>query len=126
MKNLSLYLMVVVYVVAGIVHFAYPDIYRRIMPPWLPYPLFLIYLSGFCEILFGLMLLPVKTRSLAAWLIMALLVAVFPANIQMALQYKQHHQAGWWLTWLRLPLQGLLIWWAYTFTYRTPAKNPAT
>ena len=55
---------------------------------------------------------------MAAWLIIIFLIAVFPANIQMALQYYQQHRAGWWLTWLRLPLQGVLIWWAYSFTSR--------
>ncbi|QMU27821.1 DoxX family protein [Adhaeribacter radiodurans] len=116
MKNLSLYLMVLLYVGAGIVHFWRPKMYLAIMPPWLPYPEFLIFASGVCEVVFGFLLIPGQTRPLAAWLLIALLIAVFPANIQMALQYTQLHQAGWWLTWLRLPLQGVLIWWAYTFT----------
>ena len=116
MKDLSLYLMVLLYVVAGSMHFIRPGMYMGIMPPWLPAPKFLIFASGACEIIFGFLLLPAATRPVAAWLIIALLVAIFPANVQMALQFTEQHQAGWWLTWLRLPLQGLLIWWAFTFT----------
>lgn len=116
MKTISLYLMVALYVLAGINHFVHPGTYISIMPLWLPYPATLVLVSGVCEVVFGLLLLPLKTRPLAAWLIILLLVAVFPANIQMAIQYYQQHRVGWWITWLRLPLQGLLIWWAYTFT----------
>ncbi|PSR53584.1 DoxX family protein [Adhaeribacter arboris] len=116
MKNLSLYLMVLLYVGAGIVHFLRPKMYLTIMPPWLPFPRFLILMSGICEVVFGLLLIPAQTRPLGAWLIIALLIAVFPANVQMTLQYTELHRAGWQLTWLRLPLQAVLIWWAYSFT----------
>ena len=115
-KKVSLYLMALLYIIAGINHFANSPLYRRIMPPWLPYPLALVYISGVCEIGFGLLLIPSRTRRLAAWLIIALLVAIFPANIQMTLNYWREHNPQLWITILRLPLQVLLIRWAYRYT----------
>lgn len=88
----------------------------KIMPPWLPWHLQLVYISGLFEILLGLLLLPELTRSWAAWGIIALLIAVFPANIQMMLNYYHRHLPGLWLTIVRLPLQGVLIWWAWSYT----------
>jgi uncharacterized membrane protein len=117
MNVISLYLMVLVYVGAGIMHFVRPEVYVGIMPPWLPYPRLLVWVSGACEIIFGLLLLPTETRALAAWLIIILLIAVFPANIQMAINFWQQQRTGLWLALLRLPLQGVLIWWAYSFTH---------
>lgn len=86
------------------------------MPPWLPLHDELIFISGICEILFALLLLFPLTRQIAAWCIIALLVAVFPANIQMMLNYRQENNPLLWLAVLRLPLQILLIGWAYIFT----------
>ena len=86
------------------------------MPAFLPAPLFLVYLSGFLEIVFGGLLLPEATRPWAAWGIILLLILIFPANIQMALNYWQALHPYKWLAIARLPLQIFLIWWAYTFT----------
>jgi uncharacterized membrane protein len=116
MKKFFLYLMIVFYVVAGINHFINTSQYIRIMPPWLPYPLALVYISGIGEIAFGLLLIPRVTRRPAAWLVIALLVAIFPANIQMALNYWHGHDPQLWISIVRLPLQILLIAWAYIYT----------
>lgn len=124
MKELSLYAMVLLYVAAGVNHFWNPSMYRKIMPPYLPYPMPLVYISGLSEIVLGLLLIPVTTRPTAAWLIIALLVAIFPANIQMSLNYwkpskrypERNHHPYFWLTILRLPLQFVLIAWAWSFT----------
>jgi uncharacterized membrane protein len=116
MKKVLLYVMALFYTVAGINHFLHPQNYMQIMPPFLPYPLALVYISGICEALFGLLLIPAGTRRVAAWLIIALLLAVFPANIQMMLNYRQSHNPLFWITILRLPLQVLLIWWAHLYT----------
>lgn len=86
------------------------------MPSWLPWHYPLIYISGICEMVFGILLLPKATRRLAAWGIILLLIAVFPANIQMMLNYQQEHDPNLWIAILRLPLQPLLIWWAWQFT----------
>ena len=114
-KILSLYSMAAIYVAAGINHFVNPVFYKNIMPPWLPWHYPLITISGAAEIVLGLLLLPVATRKWAAWGIIALLIAVFPANVQMMINYQQQQNPYWWLAILRLPLQLLLIWWAYQF-----------
>jgi uncharacterized membrane protein len=117
-KKFFLYLMIVFYVVAGINHFINTPLYIRIMPPWLPYPSALVYVSGIAEIAFGLLLIFRVTRRAAAWLVIALLVAVFPANIQMALNYWHGHDPQLWVSIVRLPLQILLIGWAYIYAKR--------
>lgn len=116
MKIIALYLMAGLYAAAGINHFLHPSLYNSIMPPWLGGHYGLIYLSGICEILFGLLLIPVKTRRVAAWSIIILLIAVFPANIQMMLNYIHENRSTLWIAIVRLPLQAVLIWWAYQYS----------
>jgi uncharacterized membrane protein len=108
--------MAALYVLAGANHFWHPRMYQKIVPTYLPSPHTLVLISGICEITFGLLLLPEGTRKLAAWLIIALLIAIFPANIQMTLDYYHRHSPYTWVTMARLPLQLVLIWWAWTFT----------
>jgi uncharacterized membrane protein len=115
--------MSVLYVTAGAYHFIHPEVYRKIMPHWLPWHEELIFISGLSEILFALFLLLPLTRPLGAWCIIALLIAVFPANIQMTLNYFHDDNPRLWLSIVRLPLQFLLIWWAYSFTRRGRNNN---
>jgi len=115
-RKISLSLMVLLYVVAGINHFWHEPIYESIMPPYIPYHRALVYVSGMCEIAFGLLLISAATRSIAAWLIILLLIAIFPANIQMTINYWHTHDRGLWVSIVRLPLQFALIWWAWVFT----------
>ncbi|PMD99562.1 DoxX family protein [Siphonobacter sp. BAB-5405] len=112
---MSLYLMSLLYVVAGILHFVRPQTYLRIMPPSIPAPLTMVYLSGVAELVLGLALLVPSLRTWAAWGIILLLIAVFPANWYMATSGKFTNIPAW-ILWARLPLQGVLIYWAYTFT----------
>ena len=93
------------------------------MPPWLPYHAALVLISGICEVVFGLMLLLPTTRKMAAWLIILLLMAIFPANIQMMLHYMDENNPRLWMAVVRLPLQVLLIWWAYGFTKEPVLKT---
>ena len=93
------------------------------MPPWLPYHAALVLISGICEVVFGLMLLLPTTRKMAAWLIILLLIAIFPANIQMMLHYMDENNPRLWMAIVRLPLQVLLIWWAYGFTKEPVLKT---
>lgn len=109
--------MAVLYIAAGIYHFIRPVFYKKIMPHWLPYHLPLIYISGLAEIALGTLLFFDGARIIAAWGIIVLLIAVFPANIQMMLNYKQRNHPYTWLTILRLPLQLLLMWWAWSYTF---------
>lgn len=104
------------FILAGINHFVQTDFYVRIMPPYLRWHLELVYLSGLLEMLLGAMLLIPKFTVLAAWGLIALLIAVFPANIHMALNSDQSPSMPPLALWLRLPLQGVLIAWAYWLT----------
>jgi len=103
----------VLYIVAGSLHFIKPAPYLRIMPPYIPWHTALVRISGAFEILGGLGLLVPATRRIAAWGLVALLVAVFPANIHMAMHPAEAGASAIapMLRWGRLPLQGLLIWW---------------
>jgi uncharacterized membrane protein len=111
-RLLSRYALALLFVLAGTWHFIHPATYLAIMPPQLPQPLALVYVSGVFEILGGLGLLPAPTRQLAGWGLLALLVAVFPANVYMALAHEQLHIPGW-IAWGRLPLQLPLLWWVW-------------
>lgn len=108
--------MATLYIATGLNHFRYPGAYYRIMPPYIPYPVTMIYISGILEIALGLLLFSDKTRRLAAWGIIILLIAVFPANIQMLVNYVNEKNPRTWIAIVRLPLQLVLIWWAYTLT----------
>lgn len=115
MKKISLYIMSALYILAGINHFIFTKPYVAIMPSWLPWHYALVYISGILESLFGYLLLLPFTRRLAAWLIIFLLIAVFPANIQMMINYYKAGNPYLWLTILRLPLQPALMYWAYLY-----------
>ncbi len=108
--------MAAIYIGAGINHFIHPATYIKIMPPWINWSYAIVIISGVFEILFGLLLIPPRSRQMAAWCIIGLLVAVFPANIQMMLNYLHENNPLLWLAVLRLPLQLVLIRWAYLFT----------
>ena len=86
------------------------------MPPYLPWHLLLVYLSGFFEIVLGILLLLPKVKHMAAWGLIALLVAVFPANIHMAVNHDLFPEYGAITLWLRLPLQLVLIALCYWYT----------
>jgi len=112
--------MAVFYILAGNSHFFITDYYLAIMPPKIPYHLQLVYISGICEIIIGLLLFPISTRRLAAWMLIAFLVAVFPANIQMTINYSNENNPQLWVSIVRLPVQFLLIWWAWIYTKQNP------
>ena len=118
-KRALLWLMALFYVAGGVNHFADPDFYMPLMPPYLPWHLELIYLSGVAEILLGVAVLVPSLRAMAAWGLIALLVAVFPANLHMALNnvvLPGLEDVPAVFRWVRLPLQGLFIAWAWWYT----------
>lgn len=115
-KHFLKYLLAIVLVPAGVYHFINPSFYLKMMPPVLPSHLFLVYLSGFFEIALGIALLIPKFARAAAWGIIALLIAVFPANVFMALNTELFPEYRPQIIYLRLPLQLLLIAWAFWFT----------
>lgn len=121
-----LWLMGTLYMAAGLNHFLHPDFYVKIMPPYLPWHLELVYLSGVAEILLGALVLVPQWRALAAWGIIALLIAVFSANLHMALHPDDYANIPPAILWLRLPLQGVLIAWAYWYTGKRVTRPGGT
>jgi uncharacterized membrane protein len=105
------------FVAGGVGHFVATDVYMRIMPPYLPYHRALVLLSGIFEAVLGILLLVPTTTRPAAWGLIALLVAVFPANVYM-FQHPERFPLPPTLLLLRLPLQVVLILWAYAYTRR--------
>ena len=129
LKRPLLYVMGTLYVVAGVTHFLVPEAFAQIVPPVLPFPLALAYLSGVAEIALGLCVLFDRTRTLAAWGLVALLVAVFPANVYMATSgvVVTEGVSGTLdpspaVRWGRLPLQVVLVAWAWWYTRPMPGE----
>ncbi len=118
-KSISKYLLAIFMMGAGTMHVVNPEIYLKIMPPYLPLHKELVLLSGVFEILLGVLLLFPRCTHLSAWGIIALLIAVFPANLYLY-QHQDILPASPVVHLLRLPLQGLFILWAYWHT--RPAK----
>ena len=116
-------LLAIAFVLAGINHFLNPTFYLRMMPPILPVPLVLIYLSGIFEIALGILLLIPKFTRFAAWGLIALLIAVFPANVYMAVNPQIFSEFSSTALYARLPLQLVLIALAFWFTRKNLEKN---
>lgn len=112
-----LYLMAFLYIFAGINHFRKPGMYIKIIPPVFTNPKLLNILSGAAEIILGILLLFPFAKHFAAWGIIALLVAVFPANLYMFQNKKASFGLPKWILFVRLPLQIVLIYWAYQYTF---------
>ncbi|MBD2560919.1 MULTISPECIES: DoxX family protein [Nostoc] len=115
-------------IVVGVTHFLVPEEYAKIVPPQLPYPLGLVYLSGFYEILGGIGLLVPPVSQAAAWGLLALFIAVYPANINMAVNLIkiEHIPNSPWLHVVRLPLQAVLIAWAWWYTKSSDWEKQAS
>jgi uncharacterized membrane protein len=126
-KRPLLYAMGPIYVLAGVLHFVAPAAYERVVPPQFPRPRELVYLSGVAEIALGAGVLHPETREVSAWGLIALLVAVFPANVYIVQEdipaelapddlEDVARAAGW----LRLPFQAVLMAWAWWYTRPMP------
>jgi uncharacterized membrane protein len=119
LKKISLTILIIGYLYAGVNHFREPASYIRIIPPYIPYPKLMNLLAGIFEILFGLSLIPKTTRPLAAWGILLMLAAFLPVHIQMIIDAPLKLGT---LTvtpliaWMRLFLQPGLMWWAWWYT----------
>ncbi len=116
LKTVMRYTLGGLFILAGILHFLSPDKYLRIMPPYLPWHPELVAVSGAFEVALGVLLLFPRAAALAAWGLIALLIAVFPANIHMAINTELYPEFPPTALWIRLPLQGVLIAWAYWYT----------
>ncbi|MBO0858317.1 MAG: DoxX family membrane protein [Chloracidobacterium sp.] len=116
------YLFAAIFIFAGVNHFRNPELYLRIMPPYLPWPSALHLIAGFFEVALGVMLLIPRFQKLAAWGLIALLLAIYPANIHMAIHHDLY-QLPMIYHWIRLPLQFVLIAWAWWFTTADEEKR---
>jgi len=123
----SPYLLSVLLLAAGINHFVNPEAYDRIIPRALPAPRTLTYVSGIAEIACAAAVAVPRTRRVGAWATAALFVAVFPANVSMALDGGLPDSDGLLssaaVAWLRLPLQVPLVWWAVRVARGRAAKH---
>ena len=117
------YLFATVFIFAGIRHFYDPGFYLRIMPPYLPWPSALHLIAGVFEVVLGVMLLIPRFQKLAAWGLIALLLAVYPANIHMAVNHHLYPDLPMIYHWIRLPLQFVIIAWAWWFTKADEEKE---
>ncbi len=112
-KTISIIIMSLFYIMAGTNHFINPDWYVRIVPPILPFKTAIVYISGILEIILGSLLIFPKTRFIAGWGLIILLVAVYPANIYVALTNGEAMDITPLIAWGRLPFQFVLIGLAY-------------
>ncbi len=124
-KRVLLWLMAFFYAYAGYNHLMNPDFYLAIMPPGLPAPEWLNVASGLAEIVLGVYILEPRTRVFAAWGIIALLIAVFPANMYVAMNNVglpggEPGTGNAILNWVRIPFQPLFIVWAWWYTRDEP------
>jgi uncharacterized membrane protein len=101
---------------AGVNHFTRTGFYLRMMPPYVPWHPAMVQISGVAEVVLGVFLLIPATTVPAAWGLIALLVAVFPANVQMALHPETFPEFQPAALWWRLPLQGVMLAWAFWYT----------
>jgi uncharacterized membrane protein len=118
LKAILRFVLTIAMVTVGVLHFVSPAPFAHIVPASLPAPFLLVYVSGAAEIAGGLGLILARTRRAAGWGLIALYVAVFPANINMAMNNLSlgDQPVPPLLLWLRLPLQAVFIAWAYWYT----------
>lgn len=127
-KSVLLHVMAVNYAAAGFFHLLKPEFFLPLIPPGLPSPEWLNLLSGLAEIVLGVFLLEPRTRVFAAWGVIALLIAVFPANVYGALENVGPEGPGSGpgaFHWIRLPFQLVLLAWAFWYTRDGQGKNGA-
>lgn len=122
LRRASPYLLAGLLASAGVTHFVVPDFYERMIPAALPGPRALVYGSGVAELACAGLVAHPRTRRFGAWTSAALFVAVFPANVQMALDARDDPAAriagSTALSWARLPLQVPLVVWAVSVARR--------
>ena len=122
-KKLVLFGLAAFFINVGVDHFVNPDFYLNIMPPSFPLHAEAVYISGFFEVVGGISMLIPRLRKIAGWGLVALLIAVYPANIYMAITPQAFPDIPVTLLYVRLAFQFVFFYWAYSVT--RPAYNPA-
>ena len=112
-KTLSIIIMSLFYIGVGTNHIINPNWFVRIIPPILPFKVAIVYISGIFEIILGSLLIFPKTRFIAGWGLIILLLAVYPANIYVALTNGEAMDTTPMIAWGRLPFQFVFIGLAY-------------
>lgn len=115
--------MAMLFIAGGCMHFLATRLYASVVPGYLPAHRELVLISGAVEVAAGAALLMHRMQRVAAWTLIALLIAIFPANLWMAQHPELYPFVPVWTLWVRLPLQAVLIWWAWLYT--RPAARPA-
>jgi uncharacterized membrane protein len=115
-KRGSLRALAVFFIGSGVNHFVIPGTYKQIVPPGMGDPAMLVRVSGVAEIAGGVGVLVPRTRRLSGFGLIALLAAVFPANLHMARNPEKFKKIPAWALYARLPLQPLAMWWAWRAT----------
>lgn len=113
LKNIFKILLSLLLISAGCLHFLNTEFFLKIVPPYIPAPLWMVWISGVGEIILGIALQIPKISKRASWAIILLFIAVFPANLHMYLHPEQFPDIPRLGLLLRLPIQGILIGWAY-------------
>jgi len=111
-----LYVMAMLYILAGSNHFRNPKVYLKIIPDYIPNPNLANKISGWAEIILGIALCIPNISKMGAWGLIILLIAIFPTHIYMLQNEKAAMRLPKWILYIRLPLQLLLIYWAYSYT----------
>ena len=117
-RKIVLLSLAIFFIYFGIDHFISPDFYLSIMPPSFPLHHEAVYISGLFEIIGGMGILIYRFRKIAGWGLFALLIAVYPANIYMAVTPSAFPDIPIFILYLRLGLQFIFLYWAYTITCR--------
>lgn len=124
LRTVLRWVLAVAMVSVGVLHFTRAPSFTNIVPAWLPFPLALVYVSGVCEVALGLGVLVPRTRRWAGLGLIALYVAVFPANVNMALHPELGGDLPHWVLYARLPFQALFIAWAWWVSRVDPPRSP--
>ncbi len=116
-QDINIYLFAGLFLFTGTMHFIKPDVFIRIMPDYIPFHNAMVFWSGVAEVAGGIGYLFPEMRFFAAWGLIILLLAVFPANIDMFLKARKRRgfDLFTWITLLRLPIQPVLIWWVFCY-----------